>query len=144
MNSPGDEGGCCKLATLVIPSEQTSEVMDLKKETDMFYTYVSKNIQHTDHVTSIQISPHLSKSFMASKCRTLQRNLIAVFSLVMQFIPLCLNVNNVTNKTPKHNCLTFRHRTSCILGLTTLQRTLFIYLINKYISLYDICLTVHH
>ena len=27
---------------------------------------------------------------------------------------------------------------------TTLQRTLFIYLINKYISLSDICLTVHH
>ena len=26
----------------------------------------------------------------------------------------------------------------------TLQRTLFIYLINKYISLSDICLTVHH
>ena len=26
----------------------------------------------------------------------------------------------------------------------TLQRTLFIYLINKYISLFDICLTVHH
>ena len=26
----------------------------------------------------------------------------------------------------------------------SLQRTLFIYLINKYISLSDICLTVHH
>ena len=26
----------------------------------------------------------------------------------------------------------------------TLQRMLFIYLINKYISLSDICLTVHH
>ena len=41
--------------------------------------------------------------------------------------------------------LTFKHRASCILGrFTALQRTLFIYLINKYISLSDICLTVHH
>ena len=29
-------------------------------------------------------------------------------------------------------------------GFTTLQRTLFMYLINKYISLSNICLTVHH
>jgi hypothetical protein len=44
------------------------------------------------------------------------------------------------------NILTFRHRASCILdsSFTTLQRTLLIYLINKYISLSDICLTVHH
>ena len=43
-------------------------------------------------------------------------------------------------------CLTFRHRASSILDrhFATLQRTLFIYLINKYISLSDICLTVHH
>ena len=38
--------------------------------------------------------------------------------------------------------LTFRHRASCIQGrrFATLQRTLFIYLINN-ISLSDICLT---
>ena len=44
------------------------------------------------------------------------------------------------------NLLTFRHRVSSIYDtrFTTLQRTLFIYLINKYISLSDICLTVHH
>ena len=42
--------------------------------------------------------------------------------------------------------LTFRHRASSIQDshFGTLQRTLFIYLINKYISLSDICLTVHH
>jgi hypothetical protein len=42
--------------------------------------------------------------------------------------------------------LTFRHRASSIYDrrFATLQRTLFIYLINKYISLSDICLTVHH
>ena len=39
--------------------------------------------------------------------------------------------------------LTFRHRASSR-HFATLQRTLFIYLINKYISLSDICLTVHH
>ena len=41
--------------------------------------------------------------------------------------------------------LTFRHRASSIQdrSFATLQRTLFIYLINKYISLSDICLTVH-
>ena len=42
--------------------------------------------------------------------------------------------------------LTFRHHASCIQDrcFTTLQRTLFIYLINKYTSLSDICLTVRH
>ena len=42
--------------------------------------------------------------------------------------------------------LTYRHRASSIedTRFATLQRTLFIYLINKYISLSDICLTVHH
>ena len=42
--------------------------------------------------------------------------------------------------------LTFRHRASCIWDrhFATLQRMLFICLINKYISLFDICLTVHH
>ena len=42
--------------------------------------------------------------------------------------------------------LTFRHLASSILDrhFATLQRTLFIYLINKYISLSDIFLTVHH
>ena len=36
-------------------------------------------------------------------------------------------------------CSVYRDR-----RFATLQRTLFIYLINKYISLSDICLTVHH
>jgi len=42
--------------------------------------------------------------------------------------------------------LTFRHRASCILGQAFhySPENLFIYLINKYISLSGICLTVHH
>ena len=42
--------------------------------------------------------------------------------------------------------LTFRHVHPVYRDrrFATLQRTLFIYLINKYISLSDICLTVHH
>jgi len=45
-----------------------------------------------------------------------------------------------------HYDLTFRHRASSILDrrFANLQRTLFAYLINKYISLSDICLNVHH
>ena len=44
------------------------------------------------------------------------------------------------------NWLNFRQRASSIEDrrFATLQRTLFIYLINKYISLSDTCLTVHH
>ena len=43
-------------------------------------------------------------------------------------------------------CLTFRHRASsiCDSHFATLQKTLFIFLINKYISLSDIYLTVRH
>ena len=42
--------------------------------------------------------------------------------------------------------LTFRHRASSVKDrrFATLQRKLFIYLTNKYISLSDICLTLHH
>jgi hypothetical protein len=42
--------------------------------------------------------------------------------------------------------LTFRHRASSIYDrrFATLKITLFIYLLNKYISLSDLCLTVHH
>ena len=42
--------------------------------------------------------------------------------------------------------LTFRHRASSVKDrcFANLQRTLVMYLINKYISLSDICLTVHH
>jgi hypothetical protein len=36
-SSPGAVGGCCKLATQLIPSKQTNEVMDLKKETHIMY-----------------------------------------------------------------------------------------------------------
>ena len=47
---------------------------------------------------------------------------------------------------PSTRRLTFRHRASSIYDrrFAALQRTLFIYLINKHISLSDICLTVHH
>ena len=46
----------------------------------------------------------------------------------------------------EYRLLTFRHRASPIYDrrFATLQTTPFIYLINKYISLSDICLTVHH
>ena len=42
--------------------------------------------------------------------------------------------------------LTFRHRASCILGQAFhySPENAFYILINKYISLSDICLTVHH
>ena len=51
-----------------------------------------------------------------------------------------------TNRLRGRKALTFRHRESSIHDrrFATLQRTLIIYLINKYISLSDICLTVHH
>ena len=54
----------------------------------------------------------------------------------------------VSQATDSHhsNALTFRHRASSIEDrrFATLQKTLFIYLINKYISLSDTRLTVHH
>jgi len=42
--------------------------------------------------------------------------------------------------------ITFRHQSFCMQDrhFATLQRMLFIYLIKKYISLSDICLTMHH
>jgi len=47
-----------------------------------------------------------------------------------------------------HNTLNYAIHRACLRMVlptdVSLQRTLFIYLINKYISLFDICLTVHH
>jgi hypothetical protein len=58
MNSPGDVGGCCKLATPVIPSEQTSEVTDLKKETGIFCIYFWKNVHHADVTFTVRWESH--------------------------------------------------------------------------------------
>ena len=56
------------------------------------------------------------------------------------------NLSQLKQVTIGQWALTFRHSASSIWDrpFATLQRTLFIYLINKYISLSDICLTVHH
>ena len=65
------------------------------------------------------------------------------FSLkYVYYIPLHVS-SNIMLIIRRLNCI---NRTSSIYDrrFATLQRTLFIYLINKYISLSDICLTVHH
>ena len=56
---------------------------------------------------------------------------------------LCSTADSATQTKTR---LTFRHRASSIQDrrFATLKRTLFIYLIKKYISLSDTCLTVHH
>ena len=66
--------------------------------------------------------------------------------VIKPFFLLTVRAHLKTGGTAVFCPLTFRHRASCILDrrFTTLQRTLFIYLINKYISLSDICLTVRH
>ena len=63
--------------------------------------------------------------------------------LVCQHVFVCVSQCSIVYGVSK---LSFRHRTSSIQDrrFASLQRTLFIYLINKYISLSDICLTVHH
>ena len=59
---------------------------------------------------------------------------------------LSINYTKTSSVYAAVSPLTFRHRASSIYDrrFANLQRTLFIYLINKYISLSDICLTVHH
>ena len=61
--------------------------------------------------------------------------------------------SEIRNDYVNHSCqyirlcvLTFRHRASSVQDrrFAALQRTPIIYLINKYISLSDICLTMHH
>ena len=74
--------------------------------------------------------------------------LVKLFSFVNITHSSVLEVDIYYNLQSIHlwKWLTFRHRASSIQDrrFATLQRRLFIYLINKYISLYDICLTVHH
>ena len=58
------------------------------------------------------------------------------------------NKKKINKKKPScKSLLTFRHRASCVLGQAfhySPENAFYIYLINKYISLSDICLTVHH
>jgi len=68
---------------------------------------------------------------------------------IQNSIKLNLSDSRTTNSYGRRNTacrLTFRHRASFILGqeFRYSPRTLFIYLINKYISLSDVCLTVYH
>ena len=79
----------------------------------------------------------------------------ATFSWPTLYYMCCCHLFYCVNtlRTGLLNCLnarsrgsTFRHQRPVYRDrrFATLQRTLFIYLINKYISLSDICLTVHH
>ena len=64
-------------------------------------------------------------------------------------LPLPLCTRQISPRVREVNTklcyLNFRHRASSIYDrrFAAIQRTLFIYLINKCISLSDICLTVH-
>ena len=89
----------------------------------------------------------------------LNENLSFCWKIEIDFMKYCSYVYKMhgshlnTLRTGLLNCLnarsrglTFRHVRPVYMDrcFATLQRTLFIYLINKYISLSDICLTVHH
>ena len=92
---------------------------------------------------------HISCSFSYSNCEVRSTDgtveLISIFSSVFSF-KLAIFVRLLCQITCAHALLTFRHHVSSVQDrhFTTLQRTLFIYLINKYISLFDICLIMHH
>ena len=68
-----------------------------------------------------------------------QTDLVHALSLCFLLPLLCFSKTS-------YEILTFRHRASSVQDrrFATLQRTLFIYLINKHISLSDICLSVYH
>ena len=91
----------------------------------------------------------------ASQSKVLLAKLPEKFSVIfrtLRFITIFLNsfpVDSAPNMGQmKPNCTHINLCTALPLyrdrRFATLQRTLFIYLINKYISLSDICLTVHH
>ena len=96
-------------------------------------------------------SNHLHNSFQYSPCGDVGGGgFTGIIIVVSSFM---FGLNNTKNQLVSHreakrlHCtLTFRHRASCLQDrrFTTLQRTLFVYLINIYISLSDIFLTAHH
>ena len=102
--------------------------------------------------TSLSQIPILSSGFMYQFSGLLQyitRNLSCLTELTVFCEIQNLSAPIMKKKQPYGTTafsLTFRHRASSIQDrhFATLQRTLFIYLINKYISLSDIGLTVHH
>ena len=69
-----------------------------------------------------------------------------LYRLCTQFMAWRLQAKQVRITGNLDSWLTFRHHASSVWDrcFATLQRTLFVYLINKYISLYDIRLTMHH
>ena len=82
-----------------------------------------------------------------------RRRFISLFPLNFCFHPLLKNPLNYCAyilwrvEFTVFLCLIFRHRASCILGQAfhySPENAFHIYFINKYISLSDICLTVHH
>ena len=90
----------------------------------------------------LHLQPRLKKEYIYTSTSPLGLHGLFQSEFTFTFFTLYVYVGFLTSIC----VLTFRHRASCIQDrrFTTLQRTLFIYLINKYISLSDICLTVHH
>ena len=117
----------------------------------LFFWYNSAFPQHSFVSLHIPDVVSVLKLLLISWYKKFSPNLVLYSEL--PYLPssihftYCTSVIVLTvNGQSSIQCLTFRHRASSIQDrhFATLQRTLFIYLINKYISLSDICLTVHH
>ena len=71
----------------------------------------------------------------------------ALFKTIYKFLFSEIQITFQVDSDLMHcDIITFKHRASCILGQAFhySSENAFYYLINKYISLSDICLTVHH
>ena len=97
-------------------------------------------------VSSLLVKPSISALYLIQSLRAIMRVCALNILYIFQYLNLGLGVTKCFHIFCANHSLTFRHRASCIYDrrFVTLQRTIFIYLINKHISLSDICLTVHH
>ena len=76
-------------------------------------------------------------------CDCLKNNI----KIYIKIAPTCFGAVTPSSGIALFVLINFWHRASCILGQAfhySPENAFFIYLINKYISLSDICLTMHH
>ena len=118
--------------------------MQSREDCKIYIVCVERHNVSTTQMTSFSVSLHVLENVLTSSITHSYAAAGNIFSASHPTHSMSLKKYSTYKK--KRLVLTFKHCASSIQDrrFTTLQRMLFIYLINKYISLSDICLTVHH
>ena len=153
VSHAAEHGGICGAKE---PTPRRESVVHLQGSYWQYFNNVHWDWYKTSHTDISDVNNNKNRQTMQSVDEAVHwnTNYISLTNLTKQFPKKKKKITIInTLRTGLLNCLNARSRGLIFRHLrpvyrdrhfATLQRTLFIYLINKYISLPNICLTVHH